>query len=127
MGPSKLRILRDGQNLLHRDWKSEIVELADHFLHPLVAFLPRVGLESRHLGTLGRDEVPEDVDFLVVDEGRHLDPRNQGQSDVSGCLARLLEPGDRVVIGNREVGNSGLGSELNQLGGRVLPITGSGV
>ena len=69
------------------------------------------------------DPVPADVEVVgVLVHARHLDRRHQLDPKLLGGLRRLSHPGDRIVVGQRQRRNPGLGGFLDNLGGHQLPV-----
>ena len=75
----------------------------------------------RHL--LQVDPVAADVQvFGVLVNARHLDRRHQLDPQPLRRRRGLRDPGDRVVVGQRQRRNPRLRSFLDHLGGRQLPV-----
>ena len=84
-------------------------------------------LEQRGVGVV--DAVAEDVEVLVlVLHGRDLHGGDEPQARVPlGLGERLVQPVDRVVVGQREQLDAVGGGEPDDLGGRERPVGVDGV
>ena len=66
----------------------------------------------------GIDAEPDDVQAPSLPARRHLDARDRGNAAGARDGGRRLEPGDRVVIGEREQPDAGVGDHRRERRGR---------
>ena len=63
--------------------------------------------EVRQTGIRGVKEITEHVDVLAIFDSRDLDPGDEPDARCARRLARLIQPGSRVVVRDADNGETG--------------------
>ena len=73
-------------------------------------------------GECAVDEIAEHVDVRAIENRRHLDARHEANAGVRTGGGRLVAAGHRIVIGDAENGDAGLGGARDELARRAPAV-----
>ena len=103
-----------------------VAELLQRLRHPVRASLAvlAVGLQALQQVRVGViDHVPKDVEVVPgLVERRDLDRGHDPDAEPAGCVDRLLDAVDAVVIAQRHQLDAGRGGGLDDLASRERPV-----